>query len=109
MCVQSLETCAFGRALGLLAIALLLILAALRVHRGEGITPSAPPAPSLSVDPLARELAHCRAIGLAAADDADCKAAWAENRRRFFDPSAPDAAAMAQKSETPPAAKSGGR
>ena len=36
-------------------------------------------------DPLARELARCRAIGMAAKDDAACAAAWAENQRRFFD------------------------
>jgi conjugative transfer region protein TrbK len=39
------------------------------------------PAPS---DPLAHELARCRAIVMASKDDADCEAAWAENRRRFF-------------------------
>jgi conjugative transfer region protein TrbK len=105
MRVHSLETRAFGRVLGLLAIALLLILAAIRVHRGEGFAPSLPPAPSLSADPLARELARCRAIGLAAAGDADCAAAWAENRRRFFGSSAPDAAATRRKSETNPAAQ----
>jgi conjugative transfer region protein TrbK len=41
---------------------------------------------ALSPDPLARELAHCREIGSAAQNDAACKAAWAENRRRFFAP-----------------------
>ena len=109
MRVHSLETRAFGRGLGLIAIALLVIMAALRIHRGESFTPSLPPAPSLSADPLGRELARCRAIGLAAADDADCKAAWAENRRRFFGLSASDAASTPQKSETTPAAKSEGR
>jgi conjugative transfer region protein TrbK len=109
MRVHSLETRAFGRGLGLIAIALLVIMAALRVHRGEGFTPSAPPAPSLSSDPLARELARCRGMGLTVADDADCKAAWAENRRRFFGSSAPEAAATPQKSEIAPAAKPEGR
>jgi conjugative transfer region protein TrbK len=107
--VRSLEVGAFGRGLGLIAIAMLLILAAVRVHRGESFTPSAPPAPSLSSDPLGRELARCRALGLAAADDADCKAAWAENRRRFFGSPALDAAAVPQKSETPPATTLEGR
>ena len=36
-----------------------------------------PPLPCPPI-PSAGELARCRAIGLAAADDADCKAAWAE-------------------------------
>jgi len=109
MRVHSLETRAFGRGLGLIAIASLVILAAIRIHRGEGFTPSAPLPPSLSSDPLTRHLAHCRAIGLAALDDANCKAAWAENRRRFFGSSAPDATATSQKSETTPASKSVGR
>jgi len=41
----------------------------------------AAPAPA---DPLARELAHCREIGMAADRDPACEAAWAENRQRFF-------------------------
>ena len=105
MRVHSLKTRAFGRGLGLIAIALLVIMAALRIHRGESFTPSLPPSPSLSADPLGRELARCRAIGLAAADDADCKAAWAENRRRFFGSPAPDAQPAAEKTGTTPATK----
>lgn len=30
------------------------------------------------------ELIRCRDLGMAAADDAACKRAWSENRRRFF-------------------------
>ncbi|MGV6873845.1 putative entry exclusion protein TrbK-alt [Pseudochelatococcus sp. B33] len=30
------------------------------------------------------ELARCRAIGQAALEDAACRRAWAESRRRFF-------------------------
>ena len=37
-----------------------------------------------ATDRLARELARCREIGIAADSDPACKAAWAENRRRFF-------------------------
>jgi conjugative transfer region protein TrbK len=40
--------------------------------------------PAASIDPLVAELARCQALGVAALDDASCKAAWAENRRRFF-------------------------
>ena len=109
MRVRSLEIPAFGRAFGLVAIVAALVLAAIRVHRGESFIPSAPPAPSLSSDPLARELTRCRAIGLAAADDLGCKAAWAENRRRFFGSSALDAAPAPQMSETTPIAKPEGR
>jgi conjugative transfer region protein TrbK len=52
-------------------------------------------APSLSamdanIDPLAAELARCKALGAEAAnDDAACKRAWARNRERFFAPGAP--------------------
>ena len=109
MRVRSLEIPAFGRALGLIAIVVALVLAAVRVHRGESFIPSAPPAPSLSSDPIARELTRCRAIGLAAADDFKCKAAWTENRRRFFGSSTPDAALTPQESETTPVAKPEGR
>jgi conjugative transfer region protein TrbK len=109
MRVRSLEIPAFDRALGLIAIVVARVLAALRVHRGQSFAPSAPPAPSLSSDPLARELTRCRAIGLAAADDLGCKAVWTENRRRFFGSSAPDAAPTPQKSERTPVAKPEGR
>lgn len=40
-------------------------------------------------DPLAAELDKCRALGLEAADDAHCAAAWAENRKRFFSTNGP--------------------
>ncbi len=36
------------------------------------------------MDPLAAEFARCNRLGTAAADDPACRAAWAENRRRFF-------------------------
>jgi conjugative transfer region protein TrbK len=35
-------------------------------------------------DPLAVELARCKALGTDAANDAACKAAWAKSRQRFF-------------------------
>lgn len=109
MRVHSLETRALGRAIGLLAIAVLVILAAIRINRGERFALSFSPTPALSADPLSRELARCRAISLAAANDADCKAAWAENRRRFFGSSAPDVASTPLKGEATPAAKPEGQ
>jgi conjugative transfer region protein TrbK len=77
---------AFGRALGLVIVALMLVLATMHFRRGEEqarVSPGAPPARS---DPLANEMAQCQALGMAAENDAECKAAWAENRRRFFAP-----------------------
>jgi conjugative transfer region protein TrbK len=35
-------------------------------------------------EPVNTWLARCRDLGMAAADDATCRKAWAENRRRFF-------------------------
>lgn len=40
------------------------------------------------VEPLAAELARCRAVSISGQPDPGCAAAWAENRRRFFAPSA---------------------
>jgi conjugative transfer region protein TrbK len=37
-----------------------------------------------AVDPLRTELLRCNGLGQAALDDALCRDAWAENRRRFF-------------------------
>jgi conjugative transfer region protein TrbK len=37
-------------------------------------------------DPLQTELHRCNGMGQAALDDPACRAAWAENRRRFFSP-----------------------
>lgn len=39
--------------------------------------------------PAVAELVRCRDLGMAAANDAACKRAWAENRRRFFGTRAP--------------------
>ena len=38
----------------------------------------------VETDPLTRELARCREIGITADSDPACKAAGAESRRRFF-------------------------
>ncbi|TRC98433.1 conjugal transfer protein TrbK [Mesorhizobium sp. WSM4303] len=35
-------------------------------------------------EPATLEVARCRNIGMAAANDPTCREAWAENRRRFF-------------------------
>ena len=54
-------------------------------------------------DPFAQELVRCRAIGMAAIDDAACTTAWAENRRRFFTFASPTSPTTA------PTATSGGK
>jgi conjugative transfer region protein TrbK len=59
--------------------------AALMALRGDGTED----APSHHLrhpggEPERSELARCRDLGVAAADDAACKKAWAESRRRFL-------------------------
>ena len=67
--------------LGVALVALLLWLSA-RAIGDAG--PSAQPAPSGKTDPLRADLIRCNELGAAALDDAACKEAWAENRRRFL-------------------------
>ena len=78
-------------------VAVAAAIAATAFHLGHDATRPAdrPSATASQKDRLGRELARCRAIGVAAEDDAGCAAAWAETRRRFFsyappsDPSQP--------------------
>ena len=77
---------AWARALGLVAVTIAMIMASVHFRDNDsGIVAAAKLGfPPHETDPLADELARCRAIGMAAIEDAACKAAWAENRRRFF-------------------------
>ena len=77
---------AVARIVGFVAVAAATVATAVHLRHddgkaGAGAASAAIPASS---DPLARELARCRVIGMAAKDDPGCDAAWAENRRRFF-------------------------
>ena len=98
-----LDLDAWARALGLVAVTAAMIMASIHFRDGDSgivaVTKLGSPPPQ--TDPLADELARCRAIGMAAIEDVACKAAWAENRRRFFtdgstaiDRTAPTAAAQ---------------
>jgi conjugative transfer region protein TrbK len=51
-----------------------------------------------SIDGLARELTRCQAIGARAANEPDCIAAWAANRRRFFNGGSTETRPAAAKS-----------
>ena len=75
---------AFGRTLGFVVVAALIVALAVHLRRNDEPAPTPVPTPSTPSDPLAQELARCQAIGMAAENDVDCRAAWAENRRRFF-------------------------
>jgi conjugative transfer region protein TrbK len=76
---------AWARALGLVAVTIAMVMASDFRDNDSGIVAATKLGfPRHETDPLADELARCRAIGMAAIEDAACKAAWAENRRRFF-------------------------
>ncbi|HEX4077428.1 MAG TPA: putative entry exclusion protein TrbK-alt [Rhizomicrobium sp.] len=83
MRVPSITTIA--RAAGFTAVATVIAVTALQLrHESAEQTMRAGRGVVSPADPLALELARCRTIGIAAKDDRDCEAAWAENRRRFF-------------------------
>src|SRR6266498_5168430 len=66
--------------------------AAFMALRGNGSQEaSSPRSPRPGGEPAKVELARCRAIGMAAIADEACRKAWAENRRRFLQPSQPAA------------------
>ena len=52
-------------------------------RQDRGAEPQAS-SPSENDDPLAVELARCKALGTEVTNDAACKAAWEKNRERFF-------------------------
>ena len=77
---------AWARALGLVAVTIATVMASVHFRDNDSgiVAASKLGLPLHETDPLAGELARCRAIGMAALEDAACEAAWAENRRRFF-------------------------
>jgi conjugative transfer region protein TrbK len=92
---------AMGRVIGFALIALAIVAVALHRRYDEEPAGAPLPAPSIPSDALSRELTRCQTIGIAAAEDAACKAAWAENRRRFF-ASPPTEPASPSPTFTPP-------
>lgn len=89
-----------ARMVALLAIGAA-ITAAVMALRGDGPRDGAEDAPAQGLhhpggEPARHEFGRCRHLGIAAADEAACRKAWAENRRRFFG---------SQKPGRPPAPK----
>ena len=84
MRTRPLNIAMIGRAAGFVLVAAAIVATAISFHRDDGRRNAPVGSPAIQSDPLARELARCQAIGVAAKDDAACEAAWAENRRRFF-------------------------
>ena len=89
-----------GRAAGFLIVAGIIVATTIHM-RGRVASPSAPePNAAKQDDPLSAELKRCQRIGMAAATEAACESAWAENRRRFFTYGTPPAS-VATPAATP--------
>ena len=84
MRTRPLNIATIGRAAGFVLVAGAIVATAISFHRDDGRRNAPVNSPVIQSDPLARELARCQAIGMAAQTDGSCEAAWAENRRRFF-------------------------
>jgi conjugative transfer region protein TrbK len=90
-----LNIIAIGRAARFAAIAATIVATAVHFWNDDTGAGASLRKPSIHGDPLARELARCQAIGMAAKDDGPCEAAWAANRRRFFTFRQPTEASLA--------------
>ena len=84
MRTRPLNIAMIGRAAGFVLVAAAIVATAIIFHRDDARRNAPVSSPAIQSDPLARELARCQAIGMAAQTDGSCEAAWAENRRRFF-------------------------
>jgi conjugative transfer region protein TrbK len=102
MRADPLNVGAWARALGIVAVTIAMVMASVHFRDNDtGIfAASKLGLPIHETDPLGDELARCRAIGMAALEDAACRAAWAENRRRFF-----SAGSTADRTTAPPEGK----
>lgn len=80
----------FARLAAVIIIAVTITAAAIHLARDNapvGSSPSSSATPEAPrTDPLRATLQRCRAFGEAATRDADCLAAWDENRQRFLSP-----------------------
>ena len=75
---------AIARAIGFALVAVTIIVATLHFGDAPSRLPDHPAGLAASTDPLSEELKRCQVLAAQAKDDADCEAAWAESRRRFF-------------------------
>lgn len=79
---------ALARIAAIVFVALAITAAAIDMVRRDRAAPSPSSQPGIIEtpvpDPLRERLARCQELGEAAAGDAECLAAWAENRRRFL-------------------------
>ncbi len=94
-----------ARGAGYIAVAALIVGVGIHIRHEDTRKAVSLRAPATTTDPLAAELARCRAIGMAAKDEAACEGAWAENRRRFFTYRPADSAAAPRTSNAKPLSK----
>ncbi|KAA2317034.1 putative entry exclusion protein TrbK-alt [Puniceibacterium sp. HSS470] len=74
-----------ARIAAIVFVAIAITATVIEVTREDGPAPvSIAPTLQPSVDPLRATLRRCQQLGEAASNDADCLAAWAENRDRFL-------------------------
>lgn len=92
---------AVARALGFALVAIAIVATALHFRASAPRVHGPHVSPATAADPLTEELQRCQVLATQAKDDADCEAAWAESRRRFFtyraEPSAATAPAASPK------------
>ena len=75
---------AIARAVGFALVAIAIVAAMLQFREAPSRSPDHAASSAATSDPLSDELKRCQVLAGQAKDDADCEAAWAESRRRFF-------------------------
>jgi conjugative transfer region protein TrbK len=88
------------RAAGFALIAIAIVAATLHFRAAPSRLTDHAASSAATSDPLSDELKRCQVLAAQAMDDADCEAAWAESRRRFFTyqpPSTPASPAASAK------------
>ncbi len=75
---------AIARALGFGLVAIAIVAATLHFREAPSRPRDQAASPAAAFDLLSDEMKRCQLLANEAKDDADCEAAWAENRRRFF-------------------------
>jgi conjugative transfer region protein TrbK len=76
-------------AAAVILLAVTVLACAVELARLGRTSESSAPVAHGKMDLLAGELARCKILGVEAAHDAACKAAWAQNRAHFLAPGTP--------------------
>jgi conjugative transfer region protein TrbK len=78
-----------ARTAAVILLAGTVLACAVELAQRDFTSQSSAPAADNRMDPLAGELARCKALGAEAVHDSVCNAAWAQNRARFLAPGTP--------------------